>query len=129
MTTFPRPRRLSPPHRPRQRGLGLLGLIFVIVVIGFGALLTMRIVPSAIEYQAVLKAVERSRNQGTPAGVRAAFDRAAQIDDISSIVGKDLEIEPNAAGTPGFKVSFAYRKELPLFGPASLLLNYTGSAH
>jgi hypothetical protein len=113
----------------RQRGLGLLGLLFVIFVIGFAALLVMRIVPSAIEYQAVLKAVERVKTQGTPATVRSAFDRAAQIDDITSISGKDLEIEPNPAGTPGFKVSFAYRKELPLFGPASLLLNYTGSAH
>ena len=113
----------------RQRGLGFLGLVFVIILIGAAALLTMRIVPSAIEYQAVLKAVERSKSAASPAAVRAAFDRAAQIDDITSITGKDLDIEPNANNAPGFKVSFAYRKELPLFGPASLLLNYTGSAH
>jgi len=118
-----------PSADPRQRGIGLIGLLFVVFVIGFAALLTMRIVPSAIEYQAVLKAVERSKSQGTPAAVRSAFDRAAQIDDITSISGKDLEIEPNPNGIPGWKVSFAYRKELPLFGPASLLLNYTGSAH
>lgn len=112
-----------------QRGLGFLGLVFVIILIGAAALLTMRIVPSAIEYQAVLKAVERSKSAASPAAVRAAFDRAAQIDDITSISGKDLDIEPNANSAPGFKVSFAYRKELPLFGPASLLLNYTGNAH
>ena len=123
------PRSASLVLRREQRGLGLLGLLFVIFVIGFAALLTMRIVPSAIEYQAVLKAVERSKSQGTPATVRSAFDRAAQIDDITSIAGKDLDIEANPAGTPGFKVSFTYRKELHLFGPASLLLNYTGSAH
>lgn len=121
------------PHRvsvfARQRGLGFFGLLFLIIVIGGAALLTMRIVPSAIEYQAVLKAVERSRSAASPAAVRAAFDRAAQIDDITSISGKDLDIEPSANSAPGFKVSFAYRKELPLFGPASLLLNYTGSAH
>ena len=113
----------------RQRGLGFLGLVFVVILIGAAALLTMRIVPSAIEYQAVLKAVERSKSAASPAAVRAAFDRAAQIDDITSISGKDLDIEPNANSAPGFKVSFSYRKELPLFGPASLLLNYTGSAH
>ncbi|WPB55996.1 DUF4845 domain-containing protein [Xylophilus sp. GOD-11R] len=113
----------------RQRGLGLLGLLFVIFIIGAAALLTMRIVPSAIEYQAVLKAVERAKSQPTPATVRSAFDRSAQIDDIASITGKDLEIEPNANNAPGFKVSFAYRKELHLFGPASLVINYTGSAH
>jgi len=117
------PRRAAP-----QRGIGLLGLLFVIFVIGFVALLAMRVAPSAIEYQAVLKAVERSKSQPTPAAVRSAFDRAAQIDDITSITGKDLEIVPNP-NAPGFDVSFAYRKELPLFGPASLLLNYTGNAH
>ncbi|MCZ2498310.1 DUF4845 domain-containing protein [Xylophilus sp. Kf1] len=112
----------------RQRGLGFLGLLFLIIVIGGATLLTMRIVPSAIEYQSVLKAVERSKSAASPAAVRAAFDRAAQIDDITSISGKDLDIEPNINNAPGFKVSFAYRKELPLFGPAALLLNYTGSA-
>ncbi len=112
----------------RQRGLGLFGLLFLIIVIGFAALVTMRIVPSAIEYQAILKAVERSRSQPTLSGVRAAFDRAAQIDDINSISGKDLEVTPNANGA-GFNISFAYRKELPLFGPVSLLINYTGNAH
>ena len=123
----PTPERSTRPAS--QHGLGLLGLLFVIFVIGFVALLAMRIAPSAIEYQAVLKAVERSRSAATPAAVRASFDRAAQIDDITSISGKDLEIEPAANSAPGFRVSFAYRKELPLFGPASLLLNYSGNAH
>lgn len=119
----------KPAPLPAQRGVGLLGLLFVIFVIGFLALLAMRIAPSAIEYQAVLKAVERAKAQPTPATVRSAFDRSAQIDDIASISGKDLEISPNANGTPGYNVSFAYRKELPLFGPVSLLINYTGDAH
>jgi len=119
----------NPASRPtRQRGLGLFGLLFVIVVIGFIALVTMRVVPSAIEYQAVLKAVERAKSQPTPATIRSAFDRSAQIDDITSVAGKDLEIAPKPNSAPGFDVSFAYRKELHLFGPASLLLDYTGKA-
>ncbi|QHI98034.1 DUF4845 domain-containing protein [Xylophilus rhododendri] len=112
-----------------QRGLTLIGLLFVLFVIGSAALLAMRVLPSAIEYQAVLKAIERSKLQPTPAAVRSAFDRAAQIDDIVSISGKDLEITPNPTNVPGFNVSFAYRKEMHLFGPASLVLDYTGNAH
>lgn len=113
----------------RQRGLTFIGLLFVVFVIGALALLAMRIAPSAIEYQAVLKAVERARSQPTPVSARAAFDRSAQIDDITSISGKDLEITPAANNAPGVSIAFSYRKELPLFGPASLLLHYTGSAH
>ena len=55
--------------------------------------------------------------------MRSIFDKAAQIDDIKSITGKDLEI-----GKEGDKVvvSFAYNKEIHIGGPVYLLLKYTG---
>ena len=122
--------RLACLSRPvRNRGASLLGVLFLVIVLGAAVLLALRIFPSAVEYQAVLKAVERAKNETSPASVRAAFDRAAQIDDIGSLTGKDLDITPAANNAPGFRVTFAYRKELPLFGPASLLLNYTGDTH
>jgi hypothetical protein len=63
------------------------------------------------------------KGQGRPTRRRCAsiFEKAAAIDDIKSISGKDLEIAKN--GDKGV-VSFAYNKEIHMFGPAFLLLKY-----
>jgi len=78
-----------------------------------------------VEYQAVLKAVERAKAGSSPAEVRTIFDKAAQVDDIKSITGKDLEVTRNGDKTV---VKFAYNKEIHMFGPAFLLLKYAGQS-
>ena len=57
--------------------------------------------------------------------VRAIFDRAQAIDDFQSVAGKDLVVQK-----VGDKVvvSFAYDREIHLFGPAYLLLKYKGQS-
>lgn len=121
-----RSRRL-PPAAFRQRGLSLLGLIVLGVLLTFGAMLGMKLYPTVSEFMMVKRAVSKARNDGNdPPSIRAAFDRAAAIDDITSISGRDLLISPLPGG--GYKVEFAYEKRIPLFGPASLLLDYRGDA-
>jgi hypothetical protein len=55
--------------------------------------------------------------------VRTIFDKAASIDDIRTISGKDLEV-----GKEGDRVvvSFSYTREIPLAGPAYLVMKYQG---
>jgi hypothetical protein len=113
----------SAPHR-LQRGLSLFGLLIFGVVVVFVAMVAMRVFPTVTEYFSIKKAIETARRESTPPAIRAAFDRAAAIDDITSINGKDLEIQPAPAG--GFSVAFAYEKRIPLFGPTSLLIDYRG---
>lgn len=120
-----RPFRRTPPRR--QRGLSLLGLIVLGVIIVFGALVTMKIFPTATEFIAVKRAVDKAQREGTDLiSIRNAFDRAAAVDDITSITSKDLLIQRDPQG--GFNVSFAYEKRIPLVGPASLVLDYRGEA-
>ncbi len=122
---------LQSSRRQRQRGLSLLGLLFVGIVIACAVMLGAQIAPSAIEYQAIRKAVRSARVEASPPAIRAAFDRTASVDYISSISGKDLDIaqvSDRRGGGQGYRVSFAYQKEIHLFGPASLLLRYTGSS-
>ena len=57
------------------------------------------------------------------AEVRAVFDRAAAVDQISSISGKDLGITKDGSQ---IVVSFSYEREIHLVGPAYLLLRYEG---
>jgi len=118
--SFPAPRR-------RQAGLSLLGLLLAAFVVVVVALFGMRVVPSALEYRAIVSAVNKVGSSGanTPRDVQVAFDRFAAIDDIRSIAGKDLQVERQPDGT--MAVSFQYEKRIPLYGPASLVIDYQGS--
>ena len=68
-------------------------------------------------------AAKKAAAGSTVADVRSIFDKAAQIDDITSISGKDLEV-----GKDGNRVvvSFDYSREVHLAGPAYLVMKYEG---
>jgi hypothetical protein len=109
--------------KSRQRGMSIVTLIFILAVLAAVGSIVFKALPSALEYQAVLKAVNRAKNEGTPNAVRAAFDRSASIDNIESVTGKDLTITKEGEQTV---VSFSYTKEFHMFGPAWLLMKYDG---
>ena len=112
--------------KSRQRGVSLFTLVFFLAVLGMLGAVGMRAFPSVLEYQAALKAINRAKDENTVAAVRSAFDRAAQVDNITSITGKDLEITKDGDKVV---VSFAYDKEFHLVGPAWLTLKYEGTSH
>jgi len=110
--------------KSRQRGLSFIGLVVVGALIVFAFVIAAKVVPTAIEYQAIRKAADRAKTGNTVAEVRAIFDRAAAIDDITSIKGSDLQISKNGDKVV---VSFSYAKEIELGGPAYLVLKYAGT--
>lgn len=111
--------------KQQQRGLTFIGLLFVGVFLAFAGVTLAQVVPTYLEYMAVQKAVQKASSGTTVAEVRTIFDKAAQIDDISTITGKDLDI-----GKQGDRVvvSFDYSREIHLMGPAYLVMKYTGSS-
>jgi Domain of unknown function (DUF4845) len=112
--------------RQHQRGLGLISLLFIGGVLVAVGLVGLQVFPTALEYVAIKRAVDKAAREGDNAqAIAASFDRAAAIDDITSITGKDLLIEKD---NQGMKVSFAYDKRIALAGPATLLLEYKGTA-
>jgi hypothetical protein len=109
-----------------QRGISLIGLLFVGIVLAFAGVVGAQVVPTFIEYQAILKATKKVAAQGgTIPEIRVNFDKAQNIDDFKAIGPKDLEITKNGDKVV---VSFAYNKEIHLGGPAYLLLKYAGSS-
>ena len=113
------------PLGSKQRGVSFFGLIFVVAVLAGIGVLGAQAFPTVVEYQAILKAVEKVKTSGSVVEVRSNFDKAAQVDDIKSISGKDLEVTKNGDKTV---VKFAYNKEIHMFGPAYLLLKYAGES-
>jgi hypothetical protein len=85
-----------------------------------------QVIPTAIEYQAILKAAQKATDGNTVVEVRSIFDRAAAIDNISSITAKDIDVTKE---NDKVVVSFAYQREIHLFGPAFLTLKYAGRSH
>jgi uncharacterized membrane protein YhiD involved in acid resistance len=116
------------PHRPRarQRGITLFGLLFWAIIVGFAALIVMRVLPTMNEYFTIQKAVNKIAQDGgnTVPEIRAAFDRAKDIEySIQSITSKDLSITKE---NDKVVVSFAYDKEIELMKPVYLLIKYEG---
>lgn len=109
--------------KSQQAGLSFVGLLFVVGVLASLGVLAAQVFPTAVEYQTVLKAVQKAATGSTVAEVRQIFDKAAQIDDIKSITAKDLEVTKEGDKVV---VKFAYTKEIHMFGPAYLLLKYAG---
>ena len=107
-----------------QKGMGIFGLLVTLAVIAFIALLVLKLVPVYIEYYTVKKAVAgiARSNPTDPAEIRAAFDRQADIDLITIITGRDIQMQGN-------RLSFAYDKKIPLFANVSLYIEFEGSSN
>lgn len=113
------------PDVARQRGLGIVGLVVAIVILGLLFVIGARILPTFIEYRAIQSAVRKTQGATSVVEIQKAFERSAAIDDITSVSGKDLDIKKV---NDEIVVSFAYTKKVPLFGPVSLSIDYSGNS-
>lgn len=119
----------SPDRRSEvsMQGFSLTGFLCTLTVFAVSGVLMVRAGPSVLEYWAIEKAVKAASSvSGTPAEMRAAFDKLASVGYIDAVQGKDLMIQGSG---DAMRVSFAYEKRIPLTGPASLVISYQGSTH
>lgn len=109
-----------------ERGISLTGLIVVLAILGFAAILAARVLPSYAEYSAIKAGIEKAKKdgEGNVMAIRNSFNKAREINDITAINASDLVITRDSGAT---EISFNYEKRIPLFGNASLLLEFSGS--
>ncbi|KQW38216.1 DUF4845 domain-containing protein [Rhizobacter sp. Root404] len=110
----------------RQRGVTLFGLMAWAIVVGFVALIVMKVLPTMNEYFTIQKAVNKIAQEGgsTVPQIRAAFERTKDIEySITSISAKDLKITKE---NDKVVIEFAYDKEIELISPVFLLIKYEG---
>ena len=112
-----------------QRGISLLGLLFVCIIIVFVAIGGFKVAPAYIEYFKIKKAVaglvQTGETKGSPDDIRRAFERRQAIDDFESVRGKDLDITKEGNETT---IAFSYPKRIPLFANVSLLVDFAPSS-
>lgn len=112
-----------------QRGITLIGLLAWAFVICVFALIGMKVTPAVLEYQTISGMVNKAANEGgsTVAEIRAAYDRAAQIeygvDAIKS--SRDLDITKE---NEKIVIRFAYDKEIELIDPVYLVIKFEGQS-
>lgn len=110
----------------QQHGITLLGLLFWAVIIGFLALLAMRVLPTVNEFMTIQKAVNKVALDGgsTVPEIRAAFEKQKDIEySTDAVSAKDLDITKE---NDRIVIRFAYNKEIELMAPVFLLIKYEG---
>jgi Domain of unknown function (DUF4845) len=116
-------------NRQRQRGISIVGFIFVVAVVLSAAMIGFRVVPSYIEYFTVKKVMantlDTSKDGFTIAQFRRDFDLKASADYIDSVKGSDIDV---AKEGNNLVATATWSKTLPLFANVSLLLDFEAQA-
>jgi hypothetical protein len=113
------------PQLRQQRGVSLTGLIFLLAILSVLFLFAAKIFPTVLEYRAIKNSIAAAKaTNGTPAEMRNAFDKNADINTIKVISSKDLIISKDSGET---EISFDYESRIPLFSNVTLLIEYSGT--
>lgn len=115
--------------KKNQRGMTFFGVVFVGMVLVFGAILIMKLIPPYLEYWSVQKIIavmarDSALPDMTPAEIRSSFDRRAVIDNVNVIKGSDLEISKDRGSTV---VNVNYSVTVPIVGNLSALMDFQAS--
>ena len=105
----------------------MIGLLFWAVVVGFIALVGMRVLPTMNEYFTIQRTVNKIAAEGArhrcPRSAAPSRSRRISNTRSASISGKDLVITKE---NDKVVVQFAYDKEIDLMKPVYLLIKYEG---
>lgn len=118
-------------NRKRQKGIGFIGLAFVVIVVGALLLLGFRLLPAYLQFYTVKSALNEITHNpelknASLQEIRSAFDKRGMVNDIKVISGKDIEIEKGSAG--GFTVAANYSQQIPLFQNVSACIDFSASS-
>lgn len=108
----------------RQNGMTAIGWLIVLALIGFFVLLTLRMVPSYLEYYKVvstLDSLEKETGLATPADILRLLDRRFNISYVETIQPKDVSIK--ALG-PNFRVIADYESRKHIFGNVDVVMSF-----
>jgi hypothetical protein len=111
--------------RRSQRGLSLIGLLFVGIIAIFLLLTGAKVAPALLEYVAIEKAINIINKDGaTVAQIKRDFDNYTTVDDIKSVTAKDLDITKE---DDKIVISYAYSYPIQLMDNVRLVIDFSGS--
>ena len=115
--------------RTRQRGLSMLGFLFVAAVVVTCVMVGFRVLPAYIEYYSVQKALEQAladaKDLNSAAEVRKAFQKRADAGYIESVSGRDIDV---VKAKNEVTASASWTRKLPMVANVSLWLEFEATA-
>jgi Tfp pilus assembly major pilin PilA len=101
----------------RQRGMTVIGMLLLLVVIGFIALVAMKVVPMYIQYYTIKSTIESVRKepqiaQMTQTDIQNAIQKRFDIGYVDKITARDLKIRNDRSGRV---LDLVYQDERALF--------------
>ena len=120
----------TPPMHSRQRGLSMIGFLFVAVVLVMIAMLAMKLVPAYIEFFSVKKILntmgqESDLKSKSNADIRKDFEKRAEIGYVSAVKPEDIVIDRHGA-VPVVSADYTFRTKL--VGNVSLVIDFSASS-
>src|ERR1700691_3181554 len=114
-----------PMHR-RQQGMTFLGLLCVLVLVGFVVYAGIRLVPVYLNYMNIartLNAVAADFKDGNPSpeAIRTSLSRHWEVQAITAVDDKDVEITKDDSGV---SMHVAYDDAEPYIGNVSLSAHF-----
>ena len=108
-----------------QRGVSVSGLIVFFGIAIAIAMVALKVFPLFLEYRAAKGGIESAKaSHGTPAEMRSAFDKTADINAITTISGRDLIIYKANNET---EVAFDYEPRVPLLSNVALMIRFAAT--
>jgi len=119
------------PLQSQQRGLSMIGFLFVAVVLVMIAMLAMKLVPAYIEFFSVKKILatmgqESDLRSKSNAEIRSDFVKRANVGYVTVVKPEDLTID-RSRGVPVISADYAFRTKL--FGNVSLVVDFSASTN
>jgi len=116
--------------KSKQQGVTMIGMMFIAGIIVFSAIMGLKLIPSYIEYATIrnhLRDLARAPDSrsASPQGLRSAFNRRSQIDNITSVDGRDLMIGRDGGD---LVLTIEYSIQTHMMGNISACLDFEASS-
>jgi hypothetical protein len=118
-----------PPYA-KQRGLSMIGFLFVAVVLVFAAMLAMKLVPAYIEFFSVKEILLSMGQQAdfksmSNNEIRSNFSKKVAAGYTTAVKAEDLSID-RSSGAPVVSADYQFRTKL--VGNVSLIVDFSASS-
>ena len=114
----------------KQRGVSMLGFMFVAVVVIVIAMLAMKLVPAYIEYFSVKKILnsmgqDSETKSMSNADIRNSFSKRANVGYVTVVKPEALDIDRSGGK---LVISTEYEYRTPLFANISLVVDFKATS-
>lgn len=113
-------------NREKNKGISILGMLITIVIICFGVMLLIDVVPPYMQHSAIQQALkdiakDANASQMSKAKLRDKLERRLQVESINYVQGDNLDIEKKDGKT---YLSLKYERRIPVVANVDFVFKF-----